>query len=543
VAVTPSSPSACDARGLDVLRGAAGVLKSLVAVDWASEPAGDAKAAITVVEQALRALSSIQAGALAAVEGDGSWADSGQRTIQSWMASETGSSRNTALKALGLAKSLHEDLPQTRKALASGVISEDHAQVLARECTKSPALLDRLADPERGEGYLVDQARGVDATRFAKIAKSWAIETDPKGADRAWRTDAAKEDLILTPAAEGYRIRGWLTPANGALLSQALGAHMGRKGADDTRTFPQRQAAGLMSLAHQSLDAGFQMPSARIRPHLTITMEYQTLTRLIHATTSTADAGDAGWAQNWQPGDDHVISTTLDYDRLRGAAPATLPDGTPLPPAALSRFLCDSLLSRVIFGPESTVLDSGREERIFTPGQTRAIIARDRHCQYPGCDEPPQRCEVHHSQEWFKHNGTTHVDLGVLICWHHHDRVHQRHITITRTRGQWIFTNARGAPIHPHEKQPGDYIDHLTQIDTKTGLLDPEPPEPPPPPAPSPPRASSPPRPSTPRARRAREPSQRELPRRARSNRPRKQGRPRAKWTQDDLLTSPEPPF
>src|SRR5699024_8746617 len=82
-----------------------------------------------------------------------------QRTIQSWMSSETGSSRNTAVKALGLAKSLHEDLPHTRKALAGGVISEDHAQVLARECTKSPALLERLADPERGERYLVDQPR------------------------------------------------------------------------------------------------------------------------------------------------------------------------------------------------------------------------------------------------------------------------------------------------------------------------------------------------------------------------------------------------
>src|SRR5699024_12090474 len=109
----------------------------------------------------MRALTSIQAGALAEVEGDGSWAEEGQRTIQSWMSSETGPSRNTAVKALGLAKSLHEDLPHTRKALAGGVIREDHAQVLAWECTKSPALLELLADPEHGERYLVDQAQGV----------------------------------------------------------------------------------------------------------------------------------------------------------------------------------------------------------------------------------------------------------------------------------------------------------------------------------------------------------------------------------------------
>src|SRR5699024_4149778 len=156
-----------------------------------------------------------------------------------------------------------------------------------------------------------------------------------------------------------------------ALLSQALTTHTGRNAPDDTPTFTQRQADGLMSLVHQSLDAGFQMPNARIRPHLTITMEYNTLTRIIQATTDgTANGRDAKWAANWHPGEDHIISTTLDYDLLRGVTPATLPDGTPLPPSALSRFLCDSLLSRVIFGPQSTVLDSGREERIFTPGQT-----------------------------------------------------------------------------------------------------------------------------------------------------------------------------
>src|SRR5699024_11656602 len=120
----------------------------------------------------------------------------------------------------------------------------------------------------------------------------------PKGADRAWRTDAAKEDLILTPAEEGYRIRGWLTPANGALLSQALTAHMGRKAADDTRTSPQRQADGLMSLVHQSLDAGLQMPNTRIRPHLTTTMAYDTLTRIVQATTA---GGANGAATNWAP--------------------------------------------------------------------------------------------------------------------------------------------------------------------------------------------------------------------------------------------------
>src|SRR5699024_11392942 len=107
-------------------------------------------------------------------------------------------------------------------------------------------------------------------------------------------------------------------------------------------------------------------------------------------------------------------------------------------------------------------------------------------------------------------------------------------------RGHCILTPARAAPLHPHEHQPpnGTYLDHLTQIDTETGLLGPAPPQP------SPPRARS----SPPRGR-GEGSTHRASTRPGRSTRPasthraRTRARPRADWTQDDLLTSPEPPF
>src|SRR5699024_4800727 len=118
-----------------------------------------------------------------------------------------------------------------------------------------------------------------------------------------------------------------------------------------------------------------------------------------------------------QPGEagETVISPSLDYEALVGVMPATLADGTPLPPGVLARLACESMLTRVVFGPDSTILDAGREERIFPAHQVRAIIARDKTCRYPACDAGPSRSEVHHSLEWFKHHGTTHVDLGVLL--------------------------------------------------------------------------------------------------------------------------------
>jgi hypothetical protein len=56
---------------------------------------------------------------------------------------------------------------------------------------------------------------------------------------------------------------------------------------------------------------------------------------------------------------------------------------------------CDAQIARVAFAPTGEILDAGRAARLFSTAQTRAIIARDRHCIWPGCDAPPFWCECH----------------------------------------------------------------------------------------------------------------------------------------------------
>jgi hypothetical protein len=113
----------------------------------------------------------------------------------------------------------------------------------------------------------------------------------------------------------------------------------------------------------------------------------------------------------------------------------------------LARFLCDSEWARVIFGPESTVLDIGRAQRIHPANMVRGVIARDQHCQFPDCQSPPEFGEIHHALQWFKHTGPTDVEHGILLCYHHHTYVHKRDITITHTRGRWTFTRPDGEQI------------------------------------------------------------------------------------------------
>jgi hypothetical protein len=75
------------------------------------------------------------------------------------------------------------------------------------------------------------------------------------------------------------------------------------------------------------------------------------------------------------------------------------------------------------------------------------VIARDRHCQYPGCDAPPAEGEIHHNLWWYAQNGRTDIANAILLCWYHHDFVHSRQITIERHRTHWLFLNRHGVEI------------------------------------------------------------------------------------------------
>jgi hypothetical protein len=57
--------------------------------------------------------------------------------------------------------------------------------------------------------------------------------------------------------------------------------------------------------------------------------------------------------------------------------------------------------------------------RIFTEQQRLALIARDKGCSFPGCDAPPQRCEVHHVTE-HQYSRRTSVDDAALLCSFNH---------------------------------------------------------------------------------------------------------------------------
>src|SRR5690625_4860116 len=217
----PTSPGgrapAGGADALERLDGVVAELRALAQVDWAAIATQHSTDLVRRLEQIQRTTTAIQADVLAAAESSGMWALDGQRNFDTWLSHTTGTSRGTAGKAARLSKSLTDDLPRTRKALAEGAISSDHARIISQRCAKTPKQRAKLSDPRQGEGYLVEQAKLMDATKFSRFAKTWAIESDPRAADRQWRKESAKEELSFTSSGDGYYISGFFNQVHGAL--------------------------------------------------------------------------------------------------------------------------------------------------------------------------------------------------------------------------------------------------------------------------------------------------------------------------------------
>jgi hypothetical protein len=108
---------------------------------------------------------------------------------------------------------------------------------------------------------------------------------------------------------------------------------------------------------------------------------------------------------------------------LVGAPGAESEFSLPISSKTVERWACDCNLSRVLL-QDSVVIDVGRSERTIKGPRRRALIARDRHCRWPGCERPASSCDGHHVIHWM-HGGEGGIDNQVLLCHRHHWRVHE----------------------------------------------------------------------------------------------------------------------
>jgi hypothetical protein len=92
---------------------------------------------------------------------------------------------------------------------------------------------------------------------------------------------------------------------------------------------------------------------------------------------------------------------------------------------SIRQIACDCSIIRIVFGPDSEIIDVGRKTRAVNPAQRRAVIARDRHCTWGRCRRPAAWCDVHHIIHWADGGKTVLTNL-TLLCRYHHTLTHQQ---------------------------------------------------------------------------------------------------------------------
>jgi hypothetical protein len=353
---------------------------------------------------------------------DGFLADGAVNT-PSWLGHHTGISRKQAAARVRLARRLRR-MPLVAEAMASGLVTESHVQVLRRCLTpRTEAAFDR------DEAQLVAAATAVEADELSNTVTEWLNVNDPDGPDPGGERPS---ELHASPLLDGRtRLDGELDLEDSAEFLPELEAFYDElwhqdQAADLTdplkyRTVAQRRAAALIELARRSSGAGdrdadddenVDRPPARQRPRIP------------------------------------QFIVIVDIPALNGclSGTAVLEDGVPVPLRLLSEWLCDCAIARVVMDGKSLPIDLGQLTYTPSPAQRRALIARDRGCIVPGCRRKARWCQAHHVTFW--PNGPTNLGNLVLLCKRHHKQVHQKIIKIVRDpSGGFVVTRPDDSPL------------------------------------------------------------------------------------------------
>ncbi len=313
----------------------------------------------------------------------------GHTTMRAWLPGQLNVSVATAARVVRAGRTL-EQLPAWDAAAREGRITPDQTATVARAATPArlAAAVELGADVREIEAALVGCATGPAPEALPAMTKRLLDWIDPDGPEPDPTT---LREFHLTPSpAGGGTFHGRLDAVGYEKLATAVTAHQqaGRV-ADDDRSHAQQMADALVQLADNALAcAGTPM----MRKH--------------HAqVAATISAEDL-----------------LDHETVGGAA--RLGSGQVVSNDVARQLACDSVITRVLFGPDGMPLDIGRAQRLVPAHIRKAAEARDGGCVFAGCSAPTWWCDAHHVLEWIADHGETSVENTALLCERHHTKVH-----------------------------------------------------------------------------------------------------------------------
>jgi hypothetical protein len=352
----------------------------------------------------------------------GDWAAEAFGSCAEWLAWRTGMSKNTANERVRVARAL-EELPRISDAMSQGALSYSKVRALTR------------AASAENEAELLEYARASSAAGVERLVRAWK-KLDRAEEQKQERVNHRCRRFSVVPDDEGmYLVRGRVTPEVGALLMRAIEAASDALYASDEErdetTPKQRRADALGLLVERALVAGFTGgPVSGTKAE-----RYQVVLHVEAATL--AEEGEPGRSE--------------------------LEDGTRISAETARRLTCDASVVELTEDRSGRVLDVGRRTRTVPGALRRALEARDRGCRFPGCGL--RFTEAHHIVHWAD-GGETKLSNAVLLCAHHHRRVHEEGVRVCadETGAQIVFFTPEGKAMPAAPPTPlldGDPVEAL----------------------------------------------------------------------------------
>lgn len=274
-----------------------------------------------------------------------------------------------------------EQHPRTGASFADGDLSAEHVRLIGE--TLSAVEPDRR---DEIEARLLALAQRTNPTQFGTHARDLLAREAPSASDRAALHQHRRRRVRTYDTPDGgFAFSGLLYGDMAETARVALDAFRRPDTPDEHRSPEQRSADAFEQLCAASLRVGEAPTRHGVRPHVIISMTVDELT-----------LGDRGVA------------------RFGSGQPATL--------RQLRTLLADCTWSRVVLGPDSTPIEASTTVRTVPAGLWRALVTRDGGCTWPGCDAPPNWCDVAHGAVAFSDDGQLSPGNAALLCRRHHRR-------------------------------------------------------------------------------------------------------------------------
>src|SRR3712207_2034323 len=336
----------------------------------------------------------------------------GLKTMQAWLRGHAHLAPAAATALVKAGRAL-EHLPAVAAGFAEVAITAAQVAVIAPIAAEDAlaAAAEQQVDLAAIDQALAAVAVSEQHDKLAQVVHAYLEALDPDGPEPD-QTEGRR--LSITRHADGSRSgRFDLDAVGGEKFEAAIESIVqANRPKGDERTRAQQNADALVQLCDNQLAAG-TLPTLRTqKPHVIVTIDAEDLT-----------------------------DTTT-----RGPGAATTGFGARISAARARWLACDSVISRMVMGPDGLPLDVGRTMRVVPAHIRRAVERRDGHCVFAGCAAPTHWCDVHHRVEWIN-GGATSLENSALVCERHHTKVHHGFRVERTPDGRWRTYRPDGTQI------------------------------------------------------------------------------------------------